>query len=181
MWPAVWRQVREDPVPQPESRGPGCSAGLVSHERPKAGRQVRPLHTSHDPEEQPSVSQAHRADAPGAVICGVPTEDRPQALREGLPCPTTQGPGPPAGRVDSAPCPMDSAPCPLASRRPRPSAGGEQALTPGLPATCPAVPRKTQQASRGPSELFAMGCLEFSPKTNLVLGADLSPGLGHPV
>lgn len=174
MRPAVWRRVGEDPVPQPKLRGSGSSAGLISRERPKAGRQACPLRTSRDPEEQPSTSQAHRADAPGVVTWGVPTEGRPQALREGLPCPTAQGPGPPAGRVDSAPCPV-------ASSRPRPSAGGEQALTPGLPATCPAVPRKPQEASRGPSELFAVGCLQFSPKTNLVLGADLSPGLGHPV
>lgn len=65
---------------------------------------------------------------------GVSSEGRPQALMEGLPGPTAQGPGPPAGRVDSAPCPV-------ASSHSRPSAGGEQALTPGLPPTCPAVPR----------------------------------------
>ena len=39
----------------------------------------------------------------------VSTEGHPQALREGLPGPTAQGLGPPAGRVDSAPRPLPAA------------------------------------------------------------------------
>lgn len=105
MRPAVWRQVGEEAAPQPESLAAPQGSSPVRG-RGWAGKCV-PSAPHVSPEEQPSALR-HAEQMPGAVLWGVSTGGRPQALREGLPRPTAQRLGPPAGRVDGAPCPMAS-------------------------------------------------------------------------